>query len=76
MLRRVIEERAAGERQRPHQPVAERIMKHRRASSRRVEADLLLTLQHRDLRMSRKRRGRREARDSAANDQDVGVMGH
>ena len=48
-LRRVFEERAACERQRADQPVAERIMDHCRASARRVKADLFFRLQHDDL---------------------------
>ena len=57
-----FEEGAAGERQRPDQPVAERIMEHGRASARRVEADLLLGLEHGDPRMLRQARPRRTGR--------------
>ena len=44
--RRILDELAAGERQRPNQPVAEEVVKHRSASARRVKADLLLGLDH------------------------------
>ena len=45
-LGRIVEERAAGERQRADEPVAERIMDHGRASARRVKADLLFGFEH------------------------------
>ena len=56
--------RPAGERQRADEAVAERIMEHRRASARRVKADLLLGLEDRDLGMGREGRRGGEARRS------------
>ena len=68
---RIIEERPAGEGQRAHEPVAEEIMDHRRASARRMEAHLFLGFENGNLRMSRKRRSCRESSNPAANDEDV-----
>ena len=68
---RIFEEGPAGQRQRPDQPVAERIMEHGRAAARRMIADLLLGLEHRNARMVRQRRRGRKPGDAAADDQDV-----
>src|SRR5687768_17392307 len=72
----IIEERPAGERQRPHQPVAKRIMEHGRAAPGRMETDLLFGLDHGNPRMFRKRRSRRKPGDPAADDKHVGAGGH
>src|SRR5579864_7735669 len=66
-----IEKRAAGKRERAHEPVAERIMDHRRAAARRMVSDLLLRLEHGDARMFRKRGCCRETGDPAADDEDI-----
>jgi hypothetical protein len=47
-------------------------MDHGRASPGRVEADLLLGFEHRDVRMLGQCGRRRQAGDAAADDEDVG----
>ena len=69
--RRSFEKSPAGERQRPDQRVAERIMQHRRASAGRVIADGLLGLEDDDLGMGGERGRRGQSRDPAADDDDV-----
>ena len=73
---RRIEEAPARQSQRPDQSVAKRIVEHRRASARGVETDLLLALEDRHLRMTGERRGRGQAGDAAADDEDVAGLSH
>ena len=56
LRRRLSKNGSAGERQRAHQPVAERIMEHGRASPRGVKADLLLRFEHGHLGLLRQAR--------------------
>jgi hypothetical protein len=67
----LLEEPTAGERQRPHLRIAERVVEHGRASARRMIADRCLGLEDGHFRMAREHRRRGQARDPAANDQDV-----
>src|SRR6185503_2008245 len=69
----LVKERPAGEGQRPHKPIAERIMHHRRAPARRMVADLLLRLEHRHARMVRQRGRSGESRNAPTDDEDIGV---
>jgi hypothetical protein len=72
-IRRIVEKRPAGQRQRAHQPVAERVMEHGRASPRSVKADLLLGFEHEDARIAGERGGRRQSGNPTADHQDVGA---
>ena len=72
-IRRIFDEAAAGKRQRANETIAEEIMEHRRASPRRVKADLLLGLEHRHSGLAREDGCRGEARDPAADHQYVGT---
>ena len=74
-LGRVVEEGPAGERQRAHQAVAERIMEHRRASARRMVAGLLFRLENQDSSMAGQRRCRGKSGNPTPDDEDVGA-GH
>ena len=65
---RLVEKGAAGERQRADQRIAERIMEHGRAAARRMDPDLLLSLEHSHLGARGKRGGRGQARDPASDD--------
>ena len=67
----LLEETTAGERQRPHLRIAERVVEHGRASARRMIADRFLGLEDGHFRMAREQRRRGQTRDPAANDQDV-----
>src|SRR5690348_10776995 len=70
---RIFDEPAARERQRTNKAVAEEIVKHRRASARRMIADLLFRLEDEHTAMLGKRGCRGKSGDAAADDEDVGV---
>jgi hypothetical protein len=65
-IRRIFDEAPARKRQRSNETVTQKIMKHRRASPRRVIADLLLGFDHGHPRMLGKGRSGGKPRDSAA----------
>src|SRR5689334_22782435 len=75
-LRRHLEEASARQGQRADEPVAERVMDHRRAPAGRVEADLLLGLEHSHARALRELGRRGKAGDPAADHEDVAGLDH
>ena len=76
VLGRIVEEAAAGEGQRTHQSIAQRIMKHGRAPPRRMETDLLLGFEHDDLRLVGQCGSRGQPGNPTADDQNVGAIRH
>ena len=73
-VRRIIDELAAREGQRPHKGVTERVVKHRRASSRRMVTELPFSFENDDFGVRRKHRCGRQAGYAPADDEDVRVQ--
>jgi len=71
--RRMLDEVSTRERQFPDHAVAQEIVQHRRASTRRVEAYLVFGLEDDDPRMLRQGRCCGEARNAAPDYQNVGI---